>query len=118
MTGKQIVNQALGLLGYAESNGNLQLTQRVMNRILPSVNLVYCDLRRVCGLDYKKLNSLSEEIELPDKALDVFACGVAGYIALTEGDDNAQAVWSAEYSARRVTLSQVTEYVDVLPRVY
>lgn len=115
MTGSKMINQALGLLGYSESNGNTQLTQRVMNRALPLVNLVYSDLRRVCGLENKRLKTLSEEIELPEKTLDIFACGLAGYIAQSEGDDNAQYFWAAEYQARRTSLSKVTQYEDVLP---
>ena len=35
MTGNDILNRALGLLGYAENNGNLQLTQRVLQKSLP-----------------------------------------------------------------------------------
>lgn len=117
MTGCEIYNNALSLLGYAENNGNKQLTQRVMDRAIPLLNLVYGDLRRVCGMDEKRVKSLSEEIELPEKALDICACGVAGYIAMSEGDDSAQAIWSTEYQARRTTLSKVSEIKDVLPTV-
>lgn len=112
-----MITKALNLLGFSENDGNLQLTQRIMNRALPLVNLVYTDLRNVCGMDYKTLDSLTDEIELPEKAFDIFACGLAGYIAQGEGDDNAQYFWSSEYQARRVKLSQVTEYKDTLPTV-
>ena len=115
MTGNEIVNRALGLLGYAENNGNLQLTQRILQKALPLVNLVYGDIARVCGLKSQRLNDLNEEFEISDKAADVFVCGVASYIANTEGDDNAQVFWTAEYQSRRTTLSCVTEYKDVLP---
>ena len=117
MTGVKIINQALSLLGYSESDGNNQLTQRVMNRALPIVNLVYGDLSRICCDEQKRLKSLSEEIGLPENAIDIFACGLAGYIAGSEGDDNAQYFWSSEYQTRRTTLSKVTEYKDVLPTV-
>lgn len=115
MTGNEIVNRALGLLGYAENNGNLQLTQRILQKALPLVNLVYGDIARVCGLKNQRLNDLDEEFEISDKAADVFVCGVASYIANTEGDDNSQAFWAAEYHSRRTTLSSVTQYKDVLP---
>lgn len=117
MTGRKMVTKALSLLGFAENDGNLQLTQRVMNRALPLVNLVYTDLRGICGTEYKTLDSLADEIELPEKALEIFACGLAGYIAQGEGDDNAQYFWSSEYQARRVKLSQITAYKDTLPTV-
>ena len=118
MTGTEVVYQALSLLGYAENNGNLQLTQRVMNSVLPNVNLVYGDLRNAYGLKHKRLSNLSQQLELPDKALDIFACGLAGYIAQSEGDSEGQAFWSVEYQSRRTTLSHLTEYKDVLPTVY
>ena len=117
MTGLNVVNQALGLLGYAENDGNTQLTQRVMNSVLPSFNLVYTDLCRICDLEIKRINNLSEEVELPDKALDILICGVASYIAGAEGDENMQYFWSGEYKARRTTLTKITEYKDVLPTV-
>lgn len=115
MTGNEILQRALALLGYAENNGNLQLTQRILQKALPLVNLVYGNIARMCGIKKERLESLSEEIELSDKAADVFTCGVAAYIAGTEGDDSAQALWSAEYQSRRTTLSRVTEINDVLP---
>ena len=115
MTGCEVYNSALSLLGYAENSGNNQLTQRVMNRALPIINLVYGDLRRICGMEAKRLETLSDEIKLPEKAIDVLVCGVAGYAAMAEGDDSAQAIWSAEYQARRTTLSRVGEIKDVLP---
>lgn len=117
MTGCEIYNNALSLLGYAENNGSNQLTQRVMNRAIPHINLIYGDLRRICGMDEKRIETLSEKMELPEKALDVCICGVAGYIAMSEGDDNAQAIWSAEYQSRRTTLSQIGTIKDVLPTV-
>lgn len=115
MTGNEILRRALGLLGYAESNGNMQLPQRILQKALPLINLVYGDVARICGLEKERLNSLSDEFELSDKAADVFVCGAAAYIAGSEGDDNAQALWMIEYHARRTTLSKVTEYRDVLP---
>ena len=117
MTGRQMITRALSLLGFAENDGNLQLTQRVMNRALPLVNLVYGDLNAILGNEHKPLENLNDKISLPIKALDIFACGLAGYIAQSEGDDNAQYFWSSEYQARRVKLSQVTEYKDTLPTV-
>lgn len=115
MTAMKMVQQALGLLGYSENDGNSQLTQRVMNRSVSIVNLVYSDLNRICEGEYKPITSLSDEIKLPENAQDVFACGLAGYIAQSEGDDNAQYFWSNEYQTRRTKLSRVTSVKDVLP---
>ncbi len=115
MTGSDILQRALGLLGYAENNGNTQLTQRILQHALPLTNLVYGDIARMCGMKKERLNSLLDEFEISDKAADVFACGLAGYIAASEGDDNAHAFWAAEYNTRMTTLTKVTEIKDVLP---
>lgn len=115
MTANDILQRALALLGYAENNGNTQLTQRILQKALPLINLVYGDIARIKGLEKERISSLNDEIELSNKAADVFACGVAAYIAGTEGDDGAQALWSAEYQSRRTTLSKRTEYKDVIP---
>ena len=115
MTGNVILQQALLLLGYTDSNGNAQLTQRTLQKALPLVNLVYSDIKRMCGVDEKPLGSLTDEIKTPDKANEVFVCGVASYIAATEGDDAAQAFWSAEYTTRKTTLTRITEIKDSIP---
>lgn len=111
----EVYDNALKLLGYSENNGNNQLTQRVMSRAVALFNIVYGDIRRICGMSIKRIKNLSEETELPEKAIDVLTCGVASYIAMSEGDDNAQAIWSAEYQTRRTTLSQISEISDVIP---
>ena len=113
----EVYNNALALLGYSENNGNAHLTNRVMNRAIPTFNLVYGDLRRICGYDIKRIKELSENIELPDNAIEVLECGIASYIAMSEGDDSAQAIWSAEYQARRTLLSKIEEIQDTIPVV-
>ncbi|MBO5020607.1 MAG: hypothetical protein J6D52_08080 [Clostridia bacterium] len=111
----ETVQKALGLLGYAENDGNSQLTQRVMNRTVTLVNLVYSDLSRICEKENEPIKTLNDELKLPENVFDVLECGVAGYIAQSENDDNAQYLWMGEYQQRRARLSRVTEYKDVLP---
>ena len=115
MTALQMVNKSLSLLGYSESNNNADLTQRVLNRVLPLINIVYSDICRMCSQPLKEICSLDEEIILPEKAVTVMACGLASYIASAEGDDGMQSFWAAEYASRKTTLTHLTEYTDVLP---
>lgn len=117
MTALELYNKSLAILGYNDNNNNAQLTSRVMNRAIPLFNIVYSDIRRICGMAPRNIESLSDEVEIPEKAVDVMICGLASYIANGEGDDNMQAFWSAEYQARRTTLSQKEEIEDVLPNV-
>ncbi len=119
MTGSEILNKALRLLGYSESNGNAHLTQTVRNRALPIINLVYAELARNCEQEFEPLESLNDELKLPDRAInEVMPAGIATYIAQAEGDDAAQSFWGAEYNAKRVTLSHFGEIKDVLPNVW
>lgn len=115
MTALDIVNKALALLGYSDRNNNHDLTGRVLNRALPLCNLVYSDMCRICEVEHTGIKSLGDELQLPNNAYEVMACGLASYIAGAESDDFMQAMWSAEYSQRRTTLSKITEYEDVLP---
>ena len=117
MTALEIYNKSSAILGYSDSNNNTNLTGRVINRAVPLFNIVYSDMRRICGMVPKNIESLSDEVEIPEKAIEVMVCGLASYIANSEGDDNMQAFWSAEYQARRTTLSRVEEIEDVLPNV-
>ena len=118
MTGSEVLNKSLQLLGYSDSNGNTHLTQVIRNRAVALVNLVYMELSRNCGLDNLANALLSEEIKLPDNVLnEVMPCGLAMYIANAEGDYNAEAFWSREYNAKRATLSRFEEIKDTLPNV-
>lgn len=116
MTVNEIFKNAVNLLGYSESNAGL--TQRTNSRAVSIFNLVYNDLRNISGYELCPAKSISDEIELPQKAVDALICGVASYIALSEGDDLMQAVFSAEYQQRRTALTEVTGIEDILPVVY
>ena len=115
MTALQIANKSLALLGYTDNNNNTDLTQRVLNRILPLVNLVFSDICRMCDMKEKEIKSLDEDFSLPEKAVSVMACGLAAYIAAAEGDETAQIFWAEEYSQRKTSMTQMCEYSDELP---
>lgn len=118
MTGSEILNQALSLLGYSEENGNSHLTQTIRNRALPIINLVSAELSRNCDITFYPLKSLDDELKFPERALnEVMPSGVAMYIAQAEGDNASQAFWGTEYNAKRLTLSRFAEINDVIPSV-
>ena len=118
MTGAEVLNKSLQLLGYSDSNGNAHLTQVIRNRALMVVNLVYMELSRNCGIDNMSLSSLNDEVKLPERVLiEVMPCGIAMYVANAESDFNAEAFWSREYNSKRATLSRLEEIKDTLPNV-
>ena len=63
MTGTDILQNALILLGYVDNNGNVQLTQRVLQKALPLVNLVYSDIKRMCGVEGNVWDYTLEELQ-------------------------------------------------------
>ena len=119
MTGSEVLQRSLQLLGYSEGNGNSHISQVVRNRALAVVNLVYAELSRNCGKDNKPINSLSDEIELSDRVLnEIMPCGIAMYLANAEGDANNEAFWGREYNNKRATLTRVEQIKDVIPNVW
>lgn len=119
MTGNDILNTSLQLLGYNESNGNTHLTTVIRNRAVAIVNLVYMELSRNCGVNNTPICSLGDEIKLPDRVLnEIMPSGVAMYIANGEGDANNEAFWGREYNAKRATLSSFETVKDTIPKVW
>lgn len=119
MTGTEILNKSLQLLGYSESNGNTHISGVVRNRALSTINLVYMELSRNSGVENTPLDSLGDEIKLPVRVLnEVMPCGVAMYIANAEGDANGEAFWAREYNSKRATLTRTERIVDTIPNVW
>lgn len=119
MTGSEMLNKSLQLLGYSDSNGNAHLTQSTRNRALPIINLVYAELSRNCGVENAPLDSVRDEIKLTERVLnEIMPCGVAMYMANAEGDINAYTFWAREYNAKRATLSKIENIKDLLPKVW
>lgn len=138
-----LLNDALKMLGYSDSDGNAELTGRLRNRAIVTVNLVYGDLWRVCkssnggGLsfgstnadsctcdkrcepmgEFEPITSLSDEIKLPPKATgDVFLYGLAMHIARSENDGDQQQYFTMLYNSRRAGLTQYDKVKNVIPR--
>lgn len=118
MTAASLFNDALKMLGYTDSDGNAELTSRLRNRAVVTVNLVYGDLWRIYNSgEFKPIKLLSDEIKLPEKALgDVFLYGLAMHIARSENDGDQQQFFTMLYNSRRSTLTQYDKVKNVIPR--
>ena len=118
MKASTLLNDALKMLGYIDSNGNAELTGRLRNRAIVTVNLVYSDLWQIYGIgEFKPIESLGDEIDLPAKALgDVFLYGLAMHIARSENDGDQQQYFAALYNAKRAGLTQYDKVRNVIPR--
>lgn len=117
MKAKELLNNALKMLGYTDSDGNSELSGRLRNKAVVTVNLVYGDLWRACNTgDFEPIKSLSDEIKLPQKALDdVFLYGLAMHIARSENDGDQQQYFAHLYNARRAGLTQYGAVRNTIP---
>lgn len=108
MKASEIFNNALKMLGYTDKDGNSELPQRLRNCAVVTVNLVYGDLWRVYNKEnFVPIKSLSDEIQLPEEAMDdVFLYGLAMHIARSENDGDQQQYFAHLYNAKRAGLTQ------------
>lgn len=114
MTGNQLLNTSLKILGYTDQNGNAQLTSRVRNSAVVNINLVYSDLWRITHTEsFEPINSLGDTIDLPGNALhDVFPYGLCMHIARSENDGDQQQFYSVLYNQKRTSLSNFETVED------
>lgn len=119
MNGSEVVNQALTLLGYTDSNGNEQLTRRVMNKAVTVINLVYEDLWSCVEDDeFKPINTLSDRVELKGNAIAALPYGVAAFLAQSENDGDQQQIWMSTYNSKRAKLTRVGHIKDAFIKAY
>lgn len=117
MTGREVLERALKLLGYTAADGNEQLSRRILNRAVEVINTVYEDLHNITATqELTPIESLSDEIKLQSKALSVMHYGVAAFIAQSEDDGDSQQLWMTVYNKKRASLSQITKRIDVIER--
>lgn len=113
-----ILNDSLRLLGYTDNDGNPELSQRIRNKAIVTVNLVYGDLWRICkDTDFEPITSLDDEIKLPKKATgDVFLYGLAMHLARNENDGDQQQYFAYLYNSRRAGLTKFDRLKNIIPR--
>lgn len=119
MTGQEMLNRALLLLGYSDAQGNVADEERVKLRALSVLNTVYSDLFYILFDEgFKPLVTLSQKIELPERVLqDVMPYGVASFLAMSESDGDNQQVYTVLYNRKRTAINRQSATRDVLPTV-
>ena len=113
MSGNQLLNTALKILGYTDQNGNSQLSSRVKNCAVVNINLVYVDLWRMLNeTAFIPIVSLGDTVNLPETVLnDVFLYGLCMHIARSENDGDQQQMYAVLYNQKRTSLSH-TETIE------
>ncbi|MBQ8649146.1 MAG: hypothetical protein IJ470_03660 [Clostridia bacterium] len=118
MTGTEMMNRALILLGYTDSQGSVSAEQRFKSRAVTVINTVYADLYFTGKQreELKPIKSLSDEIRLSERALnDVMPYGVAAYFAMSESDGDQQQIFARLYNQKRTASETANKIVDVIP---
>ncbi len=121
MTGKDVFRQAMRLLGYTDTLGDLDSAQNgeLYKRGLAVINQLLCDLSlSESGKMAPPLISLKDELPLSERTVrDVLPYGVATLLAAAEGDGDNQQMFAALYDQKRVSVQQAYERrTDTLPR--
>jgi hypothetical protein len=121
MTAGEVFRQAMRLLGYTDTLGELDGAAHgeSYKRALTFLNQLVCEVSLAeTGALPEPLTSLRDEVPLSDRAVrDVLPCGMAMQLALSQGDSDKQAVFAALYNQKRVALRTAYERRrDTLPR--
>ncbi|MBQ7288766.1 MAG: hypothetical protein IJW78_03445 [Clostridia bacterium] len=120
MTGAQILDKALRLLGYTDSLGLAEMTGRIQSRAAAAVNAVYSDLYYLLqDTGFQGIRMLTDEICLPERILnDVMPYGVAAFIAQGESDGDQQQYFMSIYNSKRLGIAGTSVTEDVIPTVW
>lgn len=115
MTGREMINHAMALLGYTDrigayNNGTLEA------RAVTILNAVYNDLYTPSDhrMAYEPITDINQEIRMPVETLqDCMAYGVAMWLAQTENDGDNQQLFRSIYNQKRAHLTRVSRVRDV-----
>jgi len=121
MTANEVFRQAMRLLGYTDTLGDLDSGQNTeqYKRGLTVINQLVCDLSLAeSGTMAPPLSSLRQELPLSERTVrDVLPYGVAMLLAAAESDGDNQQLFAALYDQKRVAVRQTYERrTDTLPR--
>lgn len=131
MTGRQVLDRAMGLLGYQTIEA-LSGPSELLQNSLTVVNQIYSDLfytenrqagkshgiggESAAGGDFMPLIDLMEEMRLSRRAAgDVMPYGVAMMLAQNESDGDNQQLFATLYNRKRLSLSYTDRVRDTIP---
>lgn len=121
MTAGDVFRQAMRLLGYTDTLGDLDggAHSESYKRALTFLNQLVCELALAeSGTVPPRLGSLHDTLPLSERTVrDVLPCGMAMMLAAAQGDGEKQALYASLYNQKRVALRTTYERrTDTLPR--
>lgn len=119
MKAKELLNNALKILGYTNADGNAELTDRIRSNAIVTVNLVYSDLWKMESTEpFEAIKSLDDEIKMSQNVTgECFLYGLAMHIARSENDGDQQQFYALLYNSKRAGLTKHEKVKNVIPRV-
>ena len=119
MTGREVMDRALQLLGYTAPDGepDAAAAAELYKRGVPLIDQLCHDLAVAEGAQPFTVASLQQPLPLSDAAVrGALPYGVAMLTAAARGDRDQQQLFAAFYTAKRRTLRHGERLRDVLPR--
>ena len=123
MTGREVLNRAMQLLGYTNGYGEVDGLRdaELMKRGTTAVDQILTDLRRIESPGWTAEGTVNLDAPLPlspDAAKDAMTYGVAMLLAQGESDGDAQGLFAQLYYRKRAGVkAPASRRADVLPRV-
>ncbi len=120
-TGKEVLEQALRLLGYTNHTGDIDAVRdaELFKSGSAKVRQIYYELQRIEHPDDIDTDfNMTKELKLSPIAIeDVMPYGVAMLIAQSDGNYNSQTLFAQLYNQKRSSVPKpVARVKDVIPR--
>lgn len=119
MTGRELIIEALRLINYTNTQGEIDLRQsgEIMKRGLTIVNTILSDVLKIEGKSAMRLAQLTDELPCEqDTAYNVMPWGVGMLIAQSCGDGDNQQLCAAMYNQKRGSIKRTAvARVNVFP---
>lgn len=110
MTGYDIFNRAVMLLGYTYPDGGITANNALLNRACDVIDQICSDL------GVQRIDALECELNIDEKTADALLYGTAMLLSLTEGDAVKNQLFAQLYNAKRsAALASLHRIYDVLP---
>lgn len=113
MTGYDIYESAMMLLGYVRADGSLSEDEGIKQRAVFAVNSISADI----GLK-TVVKNLTEELCADSRHFEVLTYGVGMLLSLSEEDREKNEIFTRIYNAKRASLKSSNGKIkDALPRI-
>ena len=112
MTGFEIYEMAMSLLGYTDENADTLPDKSVQKRAIASINQISLDIGNAVSI-----TRLSQTVTNDERFKEIMPYGVAMLLALSEGDTHQNVIFTALYNAKRGAVkSKIVSVKDTMPK--